>query len=73
MDKVRATLTVLLSVSCTAFACEAKSQAAKEIVVETTIPRAGFSMAFDFDALWMMSDGHLVKGKRLADPLCGAA
>ena len=38
MHKVRATLTVLLSVACTAFAGEAKSQASKEIVVQTTIP-----------------------------------
>jgi streptogramin lyase len=32
-----------------------------ELRVEATIPRGGFSMAFGFDALWMMSDGRLVR------------
>jgi virginiamycin B lyase len=32
-----------------------------ELAVTATIPRGGFSMEVGFDALWMMSDGRLVR------------
>ena len=62
MDKTSATLISFLLISCSAHAAElVEVRQPGELVVETTIPRAGYSMAFGFDALWMMSDGRLVK------------
>lgn len=36
-------------------------QSPAELTIKETIPRAGFSMAFGFDSLWMMSDGRLLR------------
>ena len=42
-------------------ALAATAQSPGELVVQATFPRAGYSMAFGFDALWIMSDDRLVR------------
>lgn len=53
--------------TCFAFGIEAKAansvlpSSPIQLTIMTKIPRSGFSMGFGFDALWMMSDGRLVR------------
>jgi virginiamycin B lyase len=50
-----------------ALAGQAAAQSAGELVVQASLPRAGYSMAFGFDGLWMMSDDRLVRVDTLDD------
>ena len=36
-------------------------QSPAELTAQATIPRSGFFMVYEFDSLWMMSDGRLVR------------
>lgn len=62
MIKASAALAAVLVATCMTHAAELDDgRQTEELVVQTTIPRSGFSLGFAFDALWMMSDGKLVK------------
>ena len=60
MGHRHAAMMTLFLATAPAFADSADRQLG-ELVVQATIPRAGFSLGFGFDAVWMMSDGRLVK------------
>ena len=60
--KARMSLITFLLVASPAWATEpVLQQAPEKLVVQATIPRSGFSMAFGFESLWMMSDSRLVR------------
>jgi virginiamycin B lyase len=55
-------LIVLLLIACSSsISLAAEMQTPKDLDIEAKIPRSGFDLAFDFGALWMMTDGRLVK------------
>lgn len=60
-----AMMAVFLAASPASAALSAERPQVGEMVVHATIPRAGFPLGFGFDAVWMMSEGRLVK----VDPL----
>ncbi len=50
---------LLIAVSSVADQNAAQSPA--KFVIQATIPRSGYSMAFGFGSLWMMSNGRLAR------------
>ena len=62
MGKASAKLIAFFVVACLAWPADSKEQRQfAELVVQTTVPQAGSSVAFGFDALWVMGDNVLLK------------
>jgi DNA-binding beta-propeller fold protein YncE len=52
---------LLLNAPLAGQAAAADRKPIEELVIQTTIPRAGYSLTYGFDAIWMMSEGKLVQ------------